>query len=126
LRSSGCELAHPIGTFLDQHFDSGCVAQCGASCKGVYPMKLRRVAGSQRGGDATLRVRGGAIEKRALGENDHFTRIGGSPRGVQSCDSAPNHQETSANALRHVRKIATRASRRSSDDARTAALCSAN
>jgi hypothetical protein len=126
LRSCRSELTDPVRAFLDQYFHGRSVTQRGTCGKRVDPVQLRRVTSAQRGGYATLRVRRRAIEERALGENDNLTRIGRAPRGVQACDSAPDHEETCANALWHARKIATRAIRRSSDDVRAPALCPAS
>jgi hypothetical protein len=61
--TGGLQLADPRRAFLNQHLDRGSVAQRGAGGEGVFPVELGGIPGTERGGNAALRIGGGAIEE---------------------------------------------------------------
>jgi hypothetical protein len=63
LGAGGLQLADPRRTFLDQHLDRGRVTQRGTGGEGVFPMELGGIPGTERGGNAALRIGGCAIEE---------------------------------------------------------------
>ena len=71
VRARGLQLAHARRPFLHEHLHGGGVAERRAGGERVLPVQRRRVAGAERGGDAALRVRGGAVEQRALRQQQH-------------------------------------------------------
>ena len=80
-----------LKTFFDQNLDCFCVAQRRPCGECIQPVKLRRISGSQRGGDSSLSIRRRAIEQRPLGKHHHVA-FGRCPeRRMEPCNSASNN-----------------------------------
>src|SRR5687768_4427544 len=95
------ELLYPRRSFLDQDFNGFAVAERGTRGKRIAPVERGGVAGSQRRGDPTLSVGGGAIEERSLGEQDDVAVFGGAPGRVEARDTAADDEKPSTEALGH-------------------------
>lgn len=67
---------------LHQHLHRGSVTQGCSGRQSVPPVQLRRVARSQRRRNPALRVRGGAVEEGALGQQHHLAAFARSPSRV--------------------------------------------
>jgi hypothetical protein len=65
-------------------------------------MQLRRVTGAERRGDTALRIGGGAVEERALREEQHFSVLRRAPCGVQTGDTTADDEEARAYAIGHA------------------------
>jgi hypothetical protein len=104
LRAGVGEFAHARRTFGNEHFDSGGVAKCSAGRQGVLSVQFSGVAGAECCRNAALRVRGGRIAERTLGEHHDLAVISGAPRGVQSCDARSNDDKPRANPFGHPRR----------------------
>ena len=72
-RSGGAELAHASGAFLNQNLYRGGIAERSSGGERILTVQLGRISRSQRGGDPALRIRGRAVEERALRENHYVT-----------------------------------------------------
>jgi hypothetical protein len=66
--ASGLQLPHTGGPFLDEHLHRLRVAERGTRSQSVATMEFWRVSSAERGGYTALRVRGCAVEERALGQ----------------------------------------------------------
>ena len=100
--TGGLELAHARRPFLHQH--GGRIAQRGARGQGVLSMQRRRVAGSERRGDAALRIRGRAVEERSFGEEQHVAVLRCAPSRMQAGDTAADDEKARANTVGHLPK----------------------
>ena len=104
LRAGGLQLANARRAFFDQHLHRRRVAQRRTRGERVLPVERGRVAGAERGGDAALRVRGGAVEQRALGEQQHVAVLRRAPRRVQPGDAAADDEKPRANPIGHAER----------------------
>jgi hypothetical protein len=119
----GVELAHAVGPLLDEHLHGVGVAQRGPGGERVGAVEGGRVAGAERRGDAALRVRGGRVEERALGEEQHVgvaggagaagarAELGGAPRGVEPGHAGADDENARAEAVDHAGREADRGTR---------------
>src|SRR4051812_15480508 len=104
LRAGSRQLANARRTFFDENLYRLSVGEGRTGCQCVLAMQLGRVSGAQRSGNTTLRVRGGAVEKRAFSDYEDFATSRSTPRSVETSDTAPYHQKARSDSLSHVLK----------------------
>ena len=71
LRAGRLQLAHARRPFLHEHLTAAASHSAAPAASVSCRCSVGRIAGAERGGDAALRVRGGAVEQRALGQQQH-------------------------------------------------------
>ncbi len=87
------QLAHVPRAFLDEHAHGRLVAQSVAGANRVASMERGAVVGTDRGGNAALRVAGVALGRVGLGQNQHAAGWRERNRGAQSGDAAADDDE---------------------------------
>src|SRR6185437_7076002 len=101
LRTRGRQLADARWTFFDEHLHCLRIGQGGTRRQSVLPVQLRRISGSQRGGDSSLSVSGGAVEQRAF-RHDHYVAVSrGTPCSVKTSNSASHYEKARSYPLGH-------------------------
>ena len=106
------ELAHAVGTFVDQHAHGFGVAQAGAGVDRVLVVQLGRVGFAEGRGDAALGEEGRRIVQARLGEQADMPAAGGGDRRREPGDAAAEHEHVELaaqqGARRHAGDVGTR------------------
>ena len=90
------QVAHPVGSLVDQDPHRVSVAQPAARGEGVGEVQVGRVGRpAERGGDAALGPPGGGPVQRALGEHGdpEPVTLGGADRCREPGDAGPEHEQ---------------------------------
>jgi basic membrane protein A len=104
LRTCGRQLTDARGTLFDEDLDCFRVSESRTCRQSVLSMQLRRISRAQRRRYSALRVRGGAVEQRSLGEDHHVAVAGSAPRSVKTSNPAPYHEKARPYSLGHELK----------------------
>lgn len=103
-RAGSLQLTHARRAFLDEYLDRLRVAQRGTGGQRVAAVQLRRISGTERCSDPTLRVCRRAVEERPLGEYEHLGFGRCAKRCMQARNAASNNEKARTDAVWHIVK----------------------
>jgi hypothetical protein len=104
LRTGRRQLTNASRTLFDKNLNGLGISEGCSRCECIQSMQLGRVSGAKRGSNSALRVCGGAVEQRALGDNHHVTVSRGAPCSVKTSNSASHYEKARPYPLGHTLK----------------------